>query len=128
MRIMTLLLPLALAGCAAFPSQFDANEHARIVNIHVISIDDTVCTDRARAATASQGMYTDARWVYHYGRLLPDNDAMSKMEIELLTMTKELADRYEKADPVSVFYCRAKFENIKKATDVMIKVSARRPR
>jgi hypothetical protein len=45
-----------------------------------------------------------------------------------MMMTKEIADRYRSTATVSVFYCKNKFENIRRATDTAIKVSARRPR
>ncbi len=125
---MVLLFTLLLTGCALFPSMFDANEHARIVNIHVASIDDTVCDRRESAAPVAQQMYQDARWVWHYGQHLSDNEKMTAMEFELMKITKELSDRYTKSDTVSTFYCRNKFENIRRATDTIIKVSARRPR
>lgn len=119
---------LVLTGCALWPSMFDANEHARIVNIHVASIDDSVCNDRSKAAVLATQMYQDARWAWHYGQFLSDNEKMAKMESDLMHMTRELHDRYEKPEPVSVFYCKSKFENIRRATDTIIKVSARRPR
>ena len=125
---LSLLATLTLTGCALFPSLFDSNEHAKIVNIHVMSIDDSVCNDRATASPVSQQMYQDARWVWHYGQYLSDNEKMTRMESELMQMTKELADRYAKPEAVSVYYCKNKFENIRRATDAMIKVSARRPR
>lgn len=126
--IAIFLTTLTITGCSLFPSLFDANEHARIVNIHVISVDDKVCENRDAASRAADQMYQDARWVWHYGQFLADNDKMVKMESELMGMTKEFSERYHKADAVSTFYCRNKMENIKKATDAMIKVSARRPR
>lgn len=125
---IALLFIILLTGCALFPSMFDANEHARIVNIHVAAIDDSVCAKKETAAPVAQQMYQDARWVWHYGQHLSDNEKMTKMEFELMQITKELADRYEKTDTVSTFYCKNKFENIRRATDTIIKVSARRPR
>jgi len=122
------LLAILLTGCALFPSMFDANEHARIVNIHVAATDDSVCNRREAAAPVAQQMYQDARWVWHYGQHLSDNEKMTKMELELMQITKELADRYESTATVSVFYCKNNFENILLATDIIMKVSARRPR
>ena len=124
---LILLVALLLAGCS-FPSTFDSHEHARMVNIHVISLDDSVCANREQAADRAQTMYSDARWLWAYGQDLPDNAPMAKMEIELMAMTRELAERYQKPDPVSQYYCKSKFENIRRATDTMIKASARRPR
>ena len=126
--LIAVILVLALTGCALFPSSFDSNEHARLVNIHVASSDAAVCQDRDTAARLSREMYTDARWVWNYGQHLTNNEKMSKMEQELVSMTKELADRYAQAGTVSAFYCRSKFENIHRATTTIIKVSARRPR
>lgn len=125
---IAMLFVLLLAGCALFPSMFDANEHARIVNIHVAAIDDSVCNRRESAAPVAQQMFADARWAWHYGQSLTDNEKMTKMSFELMMMTKEMADRYDSAATVSTFYCKNKFENIRRATDAMMKVSARRPR
>lgn len=125
---MIMLFMLLLTGCALFPSMFDSNEHARIVNIHVAAIDDAVCQSRDTAGPVARQMYQDARWVWHYGQHLSDNEKMTAMEFELMKITRELADRYDKAEPVSTYYCKNKFENIRRATDTIIKVSARRPR
>ena len=125
---LTILLAVMLTGCALWPSAFDSAEHARIVNIHVTAIDDAVCNSRERAAPVAQQMYQDARWAWHYGQSLVDNEKMTRMSFELMQITKELADRYESAATVSTYYCKNKFENIRRATDTVIKVSARRPR
>ena len=125
---LTVLLTVMLTGCALWPSAFDSQEHARIVNIHVAAIDDSVCNSRERAAPVAQQMFADARWAWHYGQSLVDNEKMTRMSFELMMITKELADRYESAATVSTYYCKNKFENIRRATDTVIKVSARRPR
>ena len=125
---LTVLLTVMLTGCALWPSAFDSQEHARIVNIHVAAIDDSVCNSRERAAPVAQQMFADARWAWHYGQSLVDNEKMTRMSFELMQITKELAERYAKSDTVSTYYCKNKFENIRRATDTVIKVSARRPR
>jgi hypothetical protein len=117
-----------LTGCALWPSAFDSQEHARIINIHVAAIDDSVCNRRESAAPVAQQMFADARWAWHYGQSLTDNEKMTRMSFELMMITKEMADRYDSTATVSVFYCKNKFENIRRATDTMMKVSARRPR
>lgn len=126
--LLTALVVFLISGCALFPSNFDNQEHARIVNVHVISQDDTVCNNRDLAVKSAHSMYQDARWAWNYGRDLPNNENMTVMTKNLTDMTKELNDRYLKADTVSTLYCRSKFENIRRATDTILKVSARRPR
>jgi len=119
------VVALMLAGCA---SVFDSNEHARLVTIHVAAVDDSVCSDRERAAPVARQMYHDSRWVWHYSQYLANNEDMTKMGFELMQITRELHDRYEKTPTVSAFYCRSKFENIRRASETIIKVSARRAR
>ena len=117
-----------VAGCALWPSAFDGQEHARLVNIQVASRDSSVCANPEQVKTISMSMYRDAEWAHTYGSSLPDNSKMAKMESNLLSMTKELADRYQQATPPSAVYCRSKFENIHRGATTMTEVSARRPR
>lgn len=126
--LLALICVILLAGCGLLPSRFDSQEHAMIVNVHVISQDDAVCNSRDSAYLAAQTMYQDARWAWNYGRDLVNNEKMVAMMANLMTITKELDDRYKKGDAVSVTYCRLKFKNIHQATDTILKVSARRPR
>ena len=126
--LLALLCLLLLSGCGLLPSRFDSQEHAMIVNVHVISQDDAVCNTRDSAYLAAQTLYQDARWAWNYGRDLPNNEKMVTMTANLMAMTKELDDRYKKGDPVSAAYCRLKFRNIHQATDAILKASARRPR
>ena len=126
--LLALLCLLLLSGCGLLPGRFDGQEHAMIVNVHVISQDSNVCDSRDSAYLAAQTMYQDARWAWNYGRDLPNNDKMAAMTANLMAITKELDDRYKKGDAVSATYCRLKFKNIHQATDTILKVSARRPR
>ena len=125
---LAVIFAVLLTGCALFPSMFDGQEHARLVDIHMASADDSVCRDRDTASRVATKMYQDAGWVWNYGQHLTNNEKMARMEQELLSMTKELYERYQKTDTVSQFYCKSKFENIHRATTTIIKVSARRPR
>jgi hypothetical protein len=128
MKKLLLTFVVLLSGCALFPSPFDAQEHARIVTINVVSRDSSVCAKPERAQAVAETMYRDAEWAHAYGSTLSDNAPMAKMELELVNMTKELRDRYSHSEPVSNFYCKSKFENIHRATTTIIGVSARRPR
>ena len=127
--LLALLLALLLSGCGLLPSRFDSQEHAMIVNVHVISQDDGVCNQRDSAYLAAQTMYQDARWAWNYGRYLQKNEEMTRMTENLMAITKELDDRYKKTDTaVSAVYCRAKFKTIHQATETILRVSARRER
>jgi hypothetical protein len=125
--LITVFTALAISACA-FPSRFDNQEHARIVNIYVTSSDNTMCGQPDQARLRAEQMYRDAVWALSYGTTLPNNAPMTVMEKNLVEITKELYDRYQKTEPVSAFYCRSKFDNIHRASETIIKVSARRPR
>lgn len=120
-------LVMSLQACALLPSSFDSQEHARLVTINQLSADNRVCATPALAAGISREITREADWVYRYGTSLADNQNMTQMERDLLAMSTELSDRYQKGE-VSVVYCRSKLDNIHKATQTMIGVSARRPR
>ena len=125
--LVACVVSLALAGCAMLPSSFDAQEHARIVTINQLSADNRVCATRELAQTTSQEITREADWVHRYGASLGNNEKMTRMHANLLAMSRELSERYSRGE-VSVVYCRAKLDNIHKATQTMIGVSARRPR
>ena len=127
-KITIIVTSLLLTACSLFPSSFDSQEHARIVSIHVAAKDNTVCNTAEQAKSVVNAMYHDAEWVYHYGSTLGDNEEMTKMELMLLGMVREVRDRYGKEEKVSVLYCRSKFDNIHKATETIMRVSSRRPR
>lgn len=129
MKLLNIILStFLLTACSLFPSAFDGHEHARIVSIHVASKDNTVCNTAEQAKSVINTMYHDAEWVYHYGSTLSDNEDMTKMELMLLAMVREVRDRYSKEEKVSALYCRSKFDNIHKATETIMRVSSRRPR
>lgn len=127
-KIFIALSALLFTACSLFPSAFDGQEHARIVSIHVVSKDNTVCNQPDQTKSAINQMYHDAEWVYHYGSTLGDNEEMTKMELMLLGMIREMRDRYAREERVSVLYCRSKFDNVHRATETIMRVSARRPR
>lgn len=127
MKWSALALTLWLAGCAILPSSFDAQEHARIVTINQLSADNRICNTRELAAATAREITREADWLHRYGASLGDNQNMTKMEANLLAMSTELSDRYNRGE-VSVVYCRSKLDNIHRATQTMIGVSARRPR
>lgn len=127
MRLSVLCLAVALAGCAIFPSSFDSQEHARLVTINQLSADTGVCATRDLALITSLEITREADWAHRYGASLGNNQNMTRMHANLLAMSRELSERYGRGE-VSVIYCRAKLDNIHKASQTMIGVSARRPR
>lgn len=126
--ISTIFASLLLTACSIFPSAFDGNEHARIVSIYVAAKDNMVCNSAEQARPIVNQMYHDSEWLYHYGSTLSDNEDMSRMELYLLGMVREIKDRYNKEERVSVLYCKSKFDNIHRSTEKMMQISARRPR
>ena len=128
MRLALLLAAtLSLQACSILPSSFDSQEHARLVTINQLSADNRVCATRDLAQTTSLEITREADWVDRYCASLGNNENMTHMHANLLAMSRELSERYGRGE-VSVVYCRAKLDNIHKATQTMIGVSARRPR
>lgn len=121
-----LLALLLLVGCA---SPFDHNEHSTLTTINqVASEPKTVCGDLNLARSVAEDMATQSQWIYIYSSNLDGNVDMTKMAKNLMDITKEFQSRFNQPVPPSRTYCIAKVENIKQATDVMLKISGRRAR
>jgi hypothetical protein len=127
MRIGVAAILLLLAGCALLPSGFDSIEHSYLVTINQLSADVKVCDDTAHAVMTSQQILTQARWVQRYGASLPRNSRLTEMEQNLVDMSQELWERYQRGG-VSAVYCRSKLVNIHRATEAIIDISGQRPR
>lgn len=127
--IIALSATLFLSACSLWPSYFDQNEHARIVDIAITSSDPTVCETYATAKTTVVNIARDTSWLVVYGNSLPDNDSLIEAYSNLEAIVSDMDKRYvDAANPPSATYCKLKLKNINEATRTLIDVSGRRPR
>ena len=123
---IAVIVALMLVACAA---PFDHNEHANLVSINQAARDSKIlCSDLERASSTARIMAMQSEWVWIYSSNLNGNADMTKMAKNLMDMAKELDTRFQQSQPPSRLYCTTKVDNIKQATDIMLKVSGRRAR
>lgn len=123
---IALIILLLLTACAA---PFDHNEHSNLTTINQVSAEGkTICATTDLARSIADNMATQSQWIYIYSSNLDGNNEMTRMAKNLMDMTKDFQLRYYQPNPPSRTYCLAKMENIKEATDTMLKVSGRRAR
>ena len=117
----------ALSACALFPSYFDYNEQARLVDIIELTKTDAVCaTDEIKSVSRDIRQKTD--WLITYSSSLPDNAKIQEMNKQLSDIVGDFDRRYQSDKPPSKFFCSAKIKNINEAARKMLSVSGRRPR
>ena len=117
---------LLLTGCALFPSQFDAQEQNARVDLVVMSRFE-LCTT-PEISTHAQAINLRAEWLEVYSSSLPNNEKIQAMNTNMVTMTRDLAKRYQGGAAASRFFCESRMKNINQAARTMLDVSGRRPR
>ncbi len=116
-----------LSSVALWPSWFDYNEQARIVDIIELTKTDSVCsTDEIK--TVSRDIRLKVDWLVTYSNSLPDNQKIREMNKNLSEIVGDFDRRYQSDKPPSKFFCTAKIKNINDAARKMLSVSGRRPR
>ena len=127
--IIAISSALLLSACSLWPSYFDQNEHARMVDIAITSKDASVCDNYNTAKTTVVNIVRDTNWLIVYGNSLPDNDSLIEAYSNLEAIVPDFGKRYvDPANPPSAAYCKLKLKNINEATQTLIEVSGRRPR
>lgn len=118
---------ILLSACAIFPSHFDYNEQARLVDIIELTKTDAVCsTDEIK--TVSREIRQKVDWLNTYSASLPNNSKIQEMNRNLSEIVGDFDQRYRGDKPPSKFFCSAKIKNINEAAHKMLSVSGRRPR
>ena len=125
--VATVSVAFLLSACALFPSYFDYNEQARLVDIIELTKTDAVCaTDEIKSVSRDIRQKTD--WLITYSSSLPDNVKIQEMNKQLSDIVGDFDRRYQTDKPPSKFFCSAKIKNINEAARKMLSVSGRRPR
>ena len=125
--ITTISVSFFLTGCALWPSWFDYNEQARIVDIIELTKTDTVCASD-EIKSISKEIRARVDWLVTYSNSLPDNQKIREMNRNLSEIVGDFDQRYRGDKPPSKFFCSAKIKNINDAARKMLSVSGRRPR
>lgn len=125
--VATVSVVFLLSACALFPSYFDYNEQARLVDIIELTKTDAVCaTEEIR--TVSRDIRHKVDWLTTYSASMPDNSKIQEMNRNLSEIVGDFDQRYRGDRPPSKFFCSAKIKNINEAARKMLSVSGRRPR
>lgn len=123
---LAIVVLLLLMACAA---PFDSNEHGNLTSINqMASRGRELCATPEQARAAAETLATQSQWIYIYSSHLKGNKEMMQMSQNLMEMTRDFQTRYAQATTPSRIYCSSKMENIRDATETMLKVSGRRTR
>jgi len=134
--LICLFVPL-LVGCGTVQQAwesywlppFDNREYAYAVELRTMSeIMVNQCADAKQSATNAVAIHNRAVEFYNYARELQNNRDVAAMANSIKELTVTLPERYSKAEPVSVSYCRSKYNLITLASTGAQQAMARKKR
>lgn len=134
--LIFLAVPL-LAGCGTVQQAwesywlppFDNREYTYAVELRTMGeIMATQCQDAKVSAENALVIHRKALEFYNYARELPDNSDVQTMARSITELTVTLPERYAKPEPVSVAYCRSKYNLISLASTGAQQAMARKKR
>jgi hypothetical protein len=131
-RLLLILLPLLLSGCAVwdayFMAKFDVNEYQYISRIRThAEIGKDLCgTDAVKNEV--RYIYVVASEYKNYAEHIPRNKDSFELADTLTKITDEFHKKYQSDKPPSVSYCKAKFSAIERSSENIQKVIGAKPR
>lgn len=124
MRFLMMSLALLLSACVA---PFDGHEYSRLVDARH-ELRESTCANEREVHAMINMVQLDVDWLRIYSRHIPDNDNTLRMLEALDKSIREMVDRYDSGQPVSVIYCRLKVRTLQDQMDIILKTTARRGR
>jgi hypothetical protein len=134
--LICLFVPL-LSGCGTVQQAwesywlppFDNREYAYAVELRTMSeFMSAQCQDAKISAENATVIHRKAQEFYNYARELQNNRDVAAMANSIKELTVTLPERYSKAEPVSVSYCRSKYNLITLASTGAQQAMARKKR
>lgn len=134
--LLFLFVPL-LTGCGTVQQAwesywlppFDNREYAYAVEIRTMSeFMAAQCQDAKASAENAQVIHRKAQEFNNYARELQNNNDVAAMARSITEITVTLPERYARSEPVSVAYCRSKYNLITLASTGAQQAMARKKR
>lgn len=130
--LFTLILSTSLTGCvlldAYLMTKYDPNEYKLITDIRSQAHRyKEECANAEQSKNNAKVIVGQTELFMMYSEHIPRNKDVQAASNELNEIAKDLAERYNKA-PVSVVFCKLKFDNIENSAKRMQSIIGSRPR
>lgn len=132
-KLFAALMIVSLSGCtlldAYLLSNYDNVEYALVNKIRTLSelgVND--CSDKTKSHGNFEGMYWTAVELRNFSQYLPRNEDAHKLAKNLVELTKQGKDLYEKNINVSETFCKLKLGQINRTSELAQEVIGKKPR
>jgi len=131
--ITAVLLTTTLSGCALidayFMAKYDNVEYALLNKINTLSellVDD--CKDQKKSHSNFEGLYWTAVELRNFSQYIPRNKETQKLAVNMVELTKQGKEMYEKGTTISETFCKLKLGQINRSAKVAQEVIGKKPR
>ena len=110
-RILIVLFAFSLSGCALFDAYFmakyDTNEYFIVNDIKTkAQVAEENCGNHILVVTQVNELYIKSLEFKNFTTHIPRNKDANNMSTKLLTLTKDTRDYFNKAEKVSLIFCK----------------------
>lgn len=132
-KILIALMVVSLSGCALidayFMAGYDNVEYALVNKIRTISeLGVKDCSDKNKSYGNFEGMYWTAVELRNFSQYIPRNTDTYKLTVNLVELTKQGRELYEKPAAVSETFCKLKLGQINRTAQIAQEVIGKKPR
>lgn len=131
--IAALFLTTTLSGCALidayFMARYDNVEYALLNKINTLSeLSVNDCKDQKNSYGNFEGLYWTAVELRNFSQYIPRNTETQKLASNMVELTKQGKEMYEKGTTVSETFCKLKLGQINRSAKVAQEVIGKKPR
>jgi hypothetical protein len=132
-RILIVLFAFSLSGCALFDAYFmakyDTTEYALVNEIKTkAQVAEENCSNHLLVVTQVNELYIKSLEFKNFTTHIPRNKDANNMSTKLLTLTKDTRDYFNKAEKVSLIFCKTKLQQVINSADTIQHVLGSKPR
>ena len=131
--ITALFLTTTLTGCALidayFMARYDNVEYSLLNKINTLSeLSVNDCKDQKNSYGNFEGLYWTAVELRNFSQYIPRNTETQKLASNMVELTKQGKEMYEKGTTVSETFCKLKLGQINRSAKVAQEVIGKKPR
>jgi len=131
--IAALFLTTTLSGCALidayFMARYDNVEYSLLNKINTLSeLSVNDCKDQKNSYGNFEGLYWTAVELRNFSQYIPRNTETQKLASNMVELTKQGKEMYEKGTTVSETFCKLKLGQINRSAKVAQEVIGKKPR
>ena len=131
--IAAVILTTTLSGCALidayFMAKYDNVEYALLNKINTLSeLSVSDCKDQNKSYGNFEGLYWTAVELRNFSQYIPRNTDTQKLAANMVELTKQGKEMYEKGATISETFCKLKLGQVNRSAKVAQEVIGKKPR